>query len=379
VSGAALEAPASGGLIAGGPVANARPRRRLPGRALLVLGTALLAAAGGALYIVTPHPIVTTDDAYLRADVSTISPRVRGLIETVAVQDNQRVHAGDILARIDPEEYQARLAVAEGEVAAARATVAAQAASLAKLDAEQRLAAANVRATETGIRSADAEDTRASLDRARFDQLASTGAVAKRDADRARATAQAARADADRSRAALAVSRAQEDVTAGRRAELLAASAQAHAALSKAQAALDLAGQDARHAIIRSPVDGVVGDRQVQAGDYVQPGTALMTIVPMATLYVTANFKETQVTRMRPGQTATVAIDAFGSTTFKAEVDSIAPGSGSQFALLPFEPGTGNFTKIVRRVPVRIRLLPGAGIGSLRPGLSAVVSVDTGS
>jgi membrane fusion protein (multidrug efflux system) len=302
---------------------------------------------------------------------------VRGLVSLVAVRDNQHVRAGDILVRIDPEEYQARLAVAEGDAASARASVAAQAASLAKLDAEQRLAAANVRATETGISAADAENDRARLDRARFDQLASTGAVSRRDADRARATAASARADADRSRAALEVSRAQEAVTGGRRAELQAALAQAQASLLKAQGALDLAGQDAAHATIRAPVDGVIGDRQVQPGDYVQPGTSLMSVVPMDTLYVTANFKETQVARMRPGQSAAIEIDALGAT-LKGEVDSIAPGSGSQFALLPFEPGTGNFTKIVQRIPVRIRLLAGQDATNLRPGLSAVVRVDTG-
>ncbi len=375
MSGTALDAgPASSGAVLGGT-----SRRAVPVRALLVLGAALVVAAAGGAYIVMPHPVVTTDDAYLRADVSTIAPRIRGLVAAVAVRDNQHVRAGDVLVRIDPEEYQARLAVAEGDAASARASVEAEAASLAKLDAEQRLAAANVRATETGIRSADAENDRARLDRARFDQLASTGAVSTRDADRARATAASARADADRSRAALEVMRAQADVTGGRRAELQAALAQARAGVLKAQGALDLARQDAAHANIRSPVDGVIGDRQVQPGDYIQPGTQLMSVVPMDTLYVTANFKETQVARMRPGQSAMIAIDALGGDDFKGQVESIAPGSGSQFALLPFEPGTGNFTKIVQRIPVRIRLLAGQGASELRPGLSAVVRVDTGS
>ena len=364
------------GAVLGG--ATAAAPRRLPVRALLVLGVAVAAAAAGATYIIMPHPIVTTDDAYLRADVSTIAPRVRGLVEQVTVRDNQRVRAGDVLVRIDPEEYQARLAMAEGDLALAQAAVSAQAATLAKLDAEQRLAAANVRATQTGIRAADAENDRARLDRARFDQLASTGAVSRRDADRARATAASAAADSERSRAALDVSRAQEAVTGGRRAELTAALAQARATLLKVQATLGLARQDAGHATIRAPVDGIIGDRQVQPGDYVQPGTALMSVVPMNTLYVTANFKETQVARMRPGQAATIAIDALGGERLRGKVESIAPGSGSQFALLPFEPGTGNFTKIVQRIPVRIRLLDKSEV-ALRPGLSAVVEVDTGS
>ena len=362
-------------LDAGLPGIAATRRRVVPKRALLVLGAALIAAACGTAWILSAKPTVSTDDAYVRADVSTVAPKIHGLVSTVAVQDNQRVHAGDVLVRIDAEEYQARLDVARGDLAAAQATVQAQLASLAKLDAEQRLAAATIRATATSIRAADAENTRAGLDRTRFDELAAKGAVPKRDADRARATATAAAAESDRSRAALDVSRAQLDVTTGRRAESQAAVAQAQAAVLRAQGALSLAEQDAAHCIIRAPVDGVIGDRQVQPGDYVQAGTALLSIVPMNTLYITANFKETQTARMRPGQSADISIDALDSGSLRGEVDSIAPGSGSQFALLPFEPGTGNFTKIVQRVPVRIRLLPGDGLQNLRPGLSATVRV----
>ena len=128
--------------------------------------------------------------------------------------------------------------------------------------------------------------------------------------------------------------------------------------------------------MIRAPIDGVVGDRQVVAGDYVQPGSRLLTLVPLKSLYVTANFKETQVSRMVVGQPATIKVDALPGRALKGEVDSFAPGSGSQFSLLPFEPGTGNFTKIVQRVPVRIRFEPGqSGLDRLRPGLSTTVTV----
>ena len=167
-------------------------------------------------------------------------------------------------------------------------------------------------------------------------------------------------------------------VTTGRRAELQAALAQAHAAVLRAHGALALAEQDVAHCIIRAPVSGIVGDRQVQQGDYLQPGSALLSIVPMQSLYVTANFKETQTRGMRPGQPADVSIDALGSEALHGTVDSIAPGSGSQFALLPFEPGTGNFTKIVQRVPVRIRLAASESLSNLRPGLSATVRVRLG-
>jgi len=167
-------------------------------------------------------------------------------------------------------------------------------------------------------------------------------------------------------------------LAAFRRAELQAALAQAHAAVLRAQGALALAEQDLAHCTIRAPVDGVVADRQVQQGDYLQPGSALLSVVPLRTLYVTANFKETQTGRMRAGQPAEISVDALDGESLHGTVESIAPGSGSQFALLPFEPGTGNFTKIVQRVPVRIHLENTPALANLRPGLSATVRVRVG-
>jgi len=247
---------------------------------------------------------------------------------------------------------------------------------LISLNAEQALAAANVRAAQTSITSADAQSARAQADRARYDNLVASGAVARRDADTYRAAAITAQSDADHSRAELSVSQNQAAVTAAKRATLQANLAEAEAGVTRAQAALNLARQDQDHAIVRAPIDGVVGDRQVEPGDYVQAGTRLLTIVPLNALYVTANFKETQVSRMTVGQPATIKVDALPGKTLHGEVESFAPGSGSQFSLLPFEPGTGNFTKIVQRVPVRIRLDPGqAGLDHLRPGLSTTVKV----
>ncbi len=147
--------------------------------------------------------------------------------------------------------------------------------------------------------------------------------------------------------------------------------------MANANAALDLARQDQTNTLVRAPIDGVVGDRQVEPGDYVQPGTRLLTVVPLDALYVIANFKETQTARMVVGQTASVEVDALPSRELKGRVESFAPGSGSQFSLLPFEPGTGNFTKIVQRVPVRIRFEAGQSVlARLRPGLSSTVTVQ---
>ena len=362
----AVEAPAT------------RSGRRLPfsTRTVLAVGGALALAAGGAIYLSSPKPAESTDAAYVQADSSTVAPKVRGLVSQVMVRHNQAVRAGDPLVRIDPEEFDARVAGAAADLGDAEAAAAAARATLAALDAEERLAAANVRAAQTSIRAADAERTRAEADRRRYDGLVETGVVARRDAEQVRATAIAAETEAQHSRDELDVSRDQAEVTRSKRATLTAGLARAGAAVAKARSALILARQDQGHSLIRAPIDGVVGDRQVEPGDYVQPGTRLLTIVPLRALYVTANFKETQTARMTVGQPATIRVDALPGTRLKGHVDSFAPGSGSQFALLPFEPGTGNFTKIVQRVPVRIRFDPGQpAMARLRPGLSTTVTV----
>jgi membrane fusion protein (multidrug efflux system) len=345
-------------------------------RTALVVGAAIVLAVGGAVYLSSPKASVSTDAAYVQADSSTIAPKIRGLVAQVLVEHNQAVKRGDPLVRIDPEEFDARVASAQANLQNARATVEAAQAAFVALDAEERLAAANVVAAQTNIRAADAQSTRAQADRVRYDNLVDAGAVSRKDAETFRAEAITAQSTADRSRAEYSVSLNQGAVTKAKRATLAANLAQAQAAVASAQAAYDLARQDQTHTLIRSPIDGVVGDRQVEPGDYVQPGSRLLTVVPMRSLYVVANFKETQVARMLAGQPATIKIDALDGKALKGVVESFAPGSGSQFSLLPFEPGTGNFTKIVQRVPVRIRITPNqAGLDRLRPGLSTTVKV----
>jgi membrane fusion protein (multidrug efflux system) len=345
-------------------------------KTVLAVGGAIIVAAAGSALIAMPKSAVSTDAAYVQADSSSVAPKVRGLVAQVLVGHNQTVQRGEPLVRIDPEEFDARVAAAQADLGDAEAAAASARAALVSLDAEQRLAGSNIRAAQTNIAAADAENVRAQADRKRYEDLANSGAVARRDVERFRATAIEAQSAAERSRAQLSVSQDQAAVTAAKRATLLAGVSQADAAVARAKAALALARQDQTHTVIVSPIDGVVGDRRAEPGDYVQPGTRLMTIVPMRALYVVANFKETQVERMLPGQEATVKVDALGGKTLKGRVDSFAPGSGSQFSLLPFEPGTGNFTKIVQRVPVRIRIDPGqADVARLRPGLSTTVKV----
>ena len=364
----ALSAPLA--RTADAPSAKVKPKATISRKTLIAVGVAVVAAAAGVAYILAPKNLQSTDAAYVQADSSIVAPKVRGLVAVVLVQHNQAVRRGDPLVRIDPEEFDAKIQAADAELQTSLASVQAANAALVALDAEERLAAANVRAARTSIGSADAQNVRAEADHKRYETLVASGAVARRDADTFRAAAVTAQSDADHSRAELAVSQNQAAVTEAKRPGLLAALAQSQAAVARSKAALTLAKQDQDHTIIRAPVDGVVGDRQVEPGDYVQPGTRLLTVVPMKTLYVTANFKETQVGRMLPGQAASIKVDALPGVKFKGVVDSVAPGSGSEFSLLPFEPGTRQLHQNRPTHPGPDPLLAGAGgPGAPAPGI----------
>ena len=365
--------------IAADTLAAATPVRRrfaVPRGALVMGLLALAIAIAGVLWLTAPRSSESTDNAYLHADSSSVAPKVGGLVSAVLVHDNETVRAGQPLLRIDVQDYAARVRAAEAAVADADAGVASARAALSALTADEGLAAAQLRSASTMIASADAEYSRATADRARFDALMAQGFATRRDAERIRATAIGAASARDRSRADLGVSGEQAAVTHARRPVLIAQLAQAEAGAAKARAALDLARQDRDHAVVIAPIDGVVGNRQVQVGDFVQPGSRVLTLVPVASLYVVANFKETQTRDMRVGQHARVTVDALGGATLTGTIESFAPGAGSEFTLLPFEPGSGNFTKIVQRVGVRIRLDPGQeALARLRPGLSVTAKV----
>jgi membrane fusion protein (multidrug efflux system) len=345
-------------------------------KALIAVGSAVAVAVAGVIFIALPKRSVSTDSAYVQADSSMIAPKIRGLVAEVLVDHNQVVKRGDPLVRIEAEEFEARVAGAKADLLNAQALVASAYASLSSLTAEEELSASQVRSAETAIRSADAQHERADADHERYESLTRTGAVSRRDVDALRAQAISAQADADRSRAQYDVSRHQLQVTHAKKQTLQAALAQSQAAVARANAALTLAQQDLDHTLIFAPIDGVVGDRQVERGAYVQPGTRLLTLVPIQAIYVIANFKETQTARMLVDQPAEIEVDALPGVTLNGKVESFAPGSGSQFSLLPFEPGTGNFTKIVQRIPVRIRFESGQSeLARLRPGLSTTVTV----
>lgn len=349
---------------------------RLSERGTLSFALAAIVAIGGVALILAPKRSVSTDNAYLRADSSVVAPKVRGHVADVLVEHNQKVKRGDPLVRIDAEEFDAKVAAAEAGLQDAEAAVASVNAELVALTAEEKLAASSIRAAQSSLRAAEAERERAVADAQRYASLVGTGAVSRFDADRFKTLASSSAAEEDRHRAQVDVSRNQAAVTRAKRLSLQASAAQAVAAVARMKAALDLARQDQMHALVIAPIDGVVADRQVEQGDYVQPGSRLLTIVPLDRLYVVANFKETQTTRMVPGQRAEIEIDAFPDFKLHGTVESFAPGSGSQFSLIPYEPGTGNFTKIVQRVPVRVLFDANqAELVALRPGLSTTVTV----
>jgi len=305
----------------------------------------------------------STDDAFVAADITTISSKAPGFIKTVTVVDNQRVHAGDLLATIDDRDYRAELAKAD-------ALVAEQQASLANLDALASLQAAAIDEARAKVASAAAETHRANDDADRARNLARRDVVSAQDFEQSSSTAEKARADTDSAKAALVAAQRQLAVIETQR-------RQTQAVLAHANAEVDLARLNLSYTEIRSPIDGVVGNRTARVGDYATVSAQLMSIVPSSGLYVVANFKESQIAHMQPGQKVDVEADVLKGTVFQGHVDSLAPGTGAQFSLLPAENATGNFTKIVQRVPIRIRLDPeGSTLGKLRPGLSVLASVD---
>lgn len=294
-------------------------------RRLMIAGGAiaflLLALWAGNWFFVGRH-MVATENAYVRADISLISPQVEGYVRSIPAAENQMVHAGDVLVEIDPTDYQSR-------VAAARAALAEAEGARASQQAGRALAAADV---------------------ARYRPLAERGL--------------------------LSPARMQQLEIQARQAGGGAAASQA--AVEAAQAQLAQAELDLTRTTIRAPIDGVVGDRQVQLGQLVRTGAPLMSVVPVQSVYVVANFKETQIENFRPGQPVVVRADIAHNLRLRGTVESLAPASGTEFSIIPTDTATGNFTKIVQRVPVRIRLEAGQeGLELLRPGLSASVTVDT--
>jgi membrane fusion protein (multidrug efflux system) len=345
-------------------------RRRLPVRQIVIGLATLIVLAGasdyGHYYWTTGRYLVSTDDATVAAHSVAISPKISGYIADDAVDDNEIVHAGQILARIDDRDYRTALAAAQANVAAAQAGIQ----HLEQQIDQQQL---TVAAAGDAVTTDQAALVFSRQQLTRYSGLAHIGAGTVQDSQQWQADITEKEAALARDTAQVGVAKKQIDV-------FHAALEQAKAMLAGQQAALHQAELNLSYTTITAPVDGTVGNRSLRVGQYVQAGTELMEIVPLSAVYVTANYKETQLTDVRPGQPVVIAVDTFPGVPVHGVVNSIAPASGEEFALLPPDNATGNYTKIVQRIPVKITIDPRDKLfGRLRPGMSVEPTINTKS
>jgi membrane fusion protein, multidrug efflux system len=306
--------------------------------------------------------VQTTNDAYVRAETTQLSSRVAGEVLVVAFKDFQRVKAGDLLIQIDPADYEAQVAQAEAGVEGAKA-------ALDNLNNQVELQYATIAQAEAQQSSAQAIQVEAQQEQERQKTLTQTDAGTRQRLEQAVAGLAKAEADVHANRALIAAQRHQLEVLAGTKKQRAADVLGAQATLAAAKLRLG-------YTRIVAPFDGVVGEREVQPGDYVNIGSNLVNVVPLPDVYLIANYKETQLTRVKPGQPVEITIDSFPDETLRGRVERISPASGSQFALLPPDNATGNFTKVVQRIPIRIALDKGQPlIDRLLPGMSAVTRI----
>jgi len=322
--------------------------------------SALVVGAGGWAWASSGG--AATDNAYVQGDVTSLAPKVGGYVTAVEVTDNQAVQAGDVLFRIDDRDYRARLAQAVANLEAAKGR-------LDTVDAETQLQPALIQRDEAQKRSAEAELDLAVKASDRRHELIQSHTVSQATVDESDAALAKARAGVAAAEAAINAQKRQMAILAAQREAAVAGVAQARAARDLAQIDLD-------HTVVRAPVDGVIGNRKVRVGRLVSPGVSLLDLVPVNDVWVRANFKETQIQHIRLGQHVHISVDAFPNEAFQGEVDSFAPGSGSAFSLLPADNATGNFVRVVQRIPVKIRIVGNPLPGRLVPGMSARVEID---
>jgi membrane fusion protein (multidrug efflux system) len=336
-----------------------KPRAAVAAGILLLSGTAW----AGYAFVKADPPSEKTLDAYVTADFTLVAPKVAGLVQSVTVEDNQAVKAGEILATIDDRDFRAALDSAGADVEAARAEV-------ANLDAEIARQPALVAQAAAVVRSDAAATTFAHANAARYRNLSSDGAGTLQEQQQSIAQLSQSQANGERDVAALQTAR-------GQRAVLQAGRAKAVASLRRAEAARDQAQLNLSYTVIRAPIDGFVGRRSVRPGAYVDVGSVLLAVVPTARSYVVANFQESQIGRMRLRQPAAIRVDGFPGVELRGHVDSLAPATDVAFAPIQPDNATGNFTKIVQRIPVKIVLDPGQEKAALlRVGMSVVPTVD---
>lgn len=336
-------------------------KRLIPLLAVVIL---VVLAWGGYRWASEWRFVESTDDAYVEGDITNLSPKISGHIVDVAVKDNQSVKSGDLLLRIDDRDFKAK-------VAEIQAMVAAREAALAQLEDRIAVQKAGVNLAAAGISGAQADLRRSQADLARAQRLVKEDFVSRQRFDSQNAETAKAEASLRGNNAQLEGARHQIAVLESERSVV-------KAQLDQALAQLDQARSDLDATIIRAPTDGVIGNRSAREGMFVRPGTHLLSVVPLATVWVDANFKETQIGRMKAGDRAWIETDAYPGVVIEGIVSGFSPASGAKFSLLPPENATGNFTKVVQRIPVRIVLPPDNPLaGRLRPGLSVLARIDT--
>jgi membrane fusion protein (multidrug efflux system) len=340
----------------------------------LALRLLVFLAAGGIVYVTATRWNVwvgtaaeqTTDDAYLQSDLTPLAARVAGYVRRVAVGDYQRVKKGDVLVEVMDDDYRAAVAQAAASVAGAEA-------SLANTRALRQLQFANIRGAEAVAEATQATLVRAELELARQRSLVLTSASSRQTLEQAEATQK-------QTAAMLAQNQAQIEAAKQQVVVYDAQEKQGEAGLAAQRAALDIATINLGYTRITAPADGMVGQRQVREGQYVGVGSQVMALVPLPHVWVVANYKETQLGRLEAGQAARITVDTFPGRVLRGHVESYAPASGSQFSLLPADNATGNFTKVVQRISVKIAIDDAAGLAEkLRPGMSVVASIDMGA
>jgi membrane fusion protein (multidrug efflux system) len=331
---------------------------------VLMAAAAVAAVSYGTNWLLVGRFMETTNDAYLKADAMVVAPRVSGYVFDVPVVANQDVEPGQVLARIEDGPYKAQLARAQAQADSAAAEINRLRAQVAheKSMLDQARAAGEVAAAVAAYAERDSD---------RFSQLAKGGAVSRQQVDQARTLFEQRRAELDNAKAVV--------TTAIRAIDVLEAQiGEGESALEAARASVTTAQLDLDATVLRSRIKGRVGDKTVSIGQFVTAGTRLMSVMPLQDIYLEANYKETQIGRLRVGQPVEIRVDALPDTPVAGRVESLSPGTGAQFALLPPENATGNFTKIVQRVPVRIRIEAEPKIrAALLPGLSVTAIVDT--
>ncbi|MER8952778.1 HlyD family secretion protein [Mesorhizobium sp. M0833] len=348
------------------PLAPAKKKRSMRSMLLPIIGLALLGAGAwyGYDYWTDGRFMISTDDAYVQADTAFISPKISGYVDQVKVTENQQVKAGDPLLIVDDGDYKIAVAQAEAQIATLSKT-------LDRIDAQTEAARASLKQAQAQKTADQAAADNAKRVQVRAAQLLKTRVGTQAQLDDAQTAVEQANAALAGADAQIAAAQANIGVLEAQRAE-------SASTLASLQLAHDKTVRDLSFTVLRAPYDGVVGNRSVEQGDLISPGQKLAVIVPMDKLYIVANFKETQLARLVPGEKVRVSVDAIDGQDFEGTVSSLAPASGAVFSLLPPENATGNFTKVVQRVPVRIDVPADVlKTGKLRAGLSVVVVVDS--